>query len=145
MKKFLFSLLVVAFICLSGTAFAADKKMCSSEGICVTVPELAPEFLDWSGVMLAAENGPIAGLRLGLVQNEDETVQVVFLLVVTKEGSKHIVAFAVVYAVSPERQDVYEDVQFVETGKPSGKLSPRDAPTDIKIFLHWVGIGTQGI
>ena len=145
MKKLLLSLLVVALICLSGTAFAADKKMCSSGGVCVTVPELAPEFLDWSGVMLAAQDGPTAGLRLGMVQNEDDTVRVVFLLVVTKEGGKHLVAFAVSYAVAPEKQDIYEDSQFVETGKPSGKLSPRDAPTDIKIFLHWVGIGTQGI
>ena len=150
MKRLLLGLLLAITLAIggSGVGFSAEemKTMHQPElNITMCVPELAPEFLDWSGVMLAAQDGPTAGLRLGMVQNEDDTVRVVFLLVVTKEGGKHLVAFAVSYAVAPEKQDIYEDSQFVEMGKPSGKLSPRDAPTDIKIFLHWVGIGTQGI
>jgi hypothetical protein len=134
--KMLVVTILIALACTWGYAADAMKTLVEKEsGVVITVPEKAPEFLTWPSMVIGVEELS-NGVLLGLVEsrNPAETVGVLSLWVV-KNQKMHIVAFAAYYIdVSPNTPDLYEDLGFLQTGKPTGVLVPVDQADSLDAF-----------
>ncbi len=142
-KKYVVSecLLTLAFVLVFiligfGLAFSVfgaepDFKTITEHGITMTLPEKAPEFLNWRGEILGTQEYPNGNaLRIVRVLNEDETVMVTFVLLrvgKNKEAKMFVILAGVSYAVPMDRgpqnrPEFLADKSFLVTGVPSGIL-----------------------
>ena len=128
------------------TGFAGGAKTLTtdSKSVSVTVPELAPDFLNWEGQMIGMDEYP-NGNALLLVgfESPDGRTQVAALVAVIKDKA-HVVAIAVWYIERPKAEpDVYEDLEFLKTGIPTDLLTQVEKPDKLEMFnakLTTVGI-----
>jgi hypothetical protein len=126
MKKFFAFLLVLIFLVgaipLIAQGVEGIKTLIGKEsGVILTVPEMAPEFLQWKGMVIGVQQFP-NGNALILVEchNEAENV-IVRSLWAKKDGKFYILAFAVFYEAN-QKMELFEDNGFFVGGIPSGKL-----------------------
>ena len=140
MKK---AFLAFLFIIIIGVlpAFAEEfKTFAIDENLSIQVPELSPDFRNFSGNVIGSqkfENGNyIAGVELA---NKEGSVYVLILLVSLKD-KLYIVAEQVTYFqdVNNPVTENLEDIQFMIKGKPSGKLTYTKEPTDFKVLQRWL-------
>jgi hypothetical protein len=130
--KKIFNVVSFALLCASivlllfGSSIAAEgTKVMTYENqavrVEITVPEMAPEFLGWGGMILGAEEYA-NGNALMLAQHANEDMSVMVNAVWVRVGEKiSIVAFAVFYENKPGAEvECYQDMGFVKAGTPSG-------------------------
>jgi hypothetical protein len=125
--KRLFVLLFTFLFLFSSAVFAAEgTKVISdpTDTVTLIISEKAPDFLNWEGMIIGQEGYP-NGNVLALVQSKNIDDSVICTILVLKSKDKiHIVALAVFYARgNPDRPDVYEDMGFLNDGKPTDKLT----------------------
>lgn len=122
MKRFLFLLVVFALIFGGGNiALGEDtKKFVSSDGTSITLPEMAPDLDMFKFAPMGSREfsgGNAIFVYLG--KNKDESV-IISLLLVRIGDRAHFAGIAVSY--NGADAEIMEDVVFMESGKPSGKL-----------------------
>jgi len=131
--------IVLALLAITGNGlFAAEgTKIMKADKppVVITVPEKAPDFLNWGGTIMVGEryeNGNV--LLIVAFESPDEQVAVTALW--AKVGDKYfLLAFAVFYEVRPNAPpDMYEDLGFLKTGTPSGVLVRVDTPSPLAAF-----------
>ena len=136
MKKLLAIMLGLGLLLMGNLGMAAEgTKVLGGEGyICqLTVPEMAPEFLDWRGMPMAQKafpNGQV--LLLVELANPEESVFVLSVILVDKTGKPHIIALQVTYflpgwdklqkAEAGIKTEFYLDKNFMLTGLASDEV-----------------------
>ena len=152
MKKIV--LIVVLMLALASAAWAAEgtKVLTIPEVLTVTVPEMAPDFVDWEGHFLGGKNYS-NGRMIGLVEWEhpDGDIFVATLILKEPDGSFYLILFQVSYFLpgwenhldQPEKYlitESYEDEGFMKTGKTSGILVRVKEPTKWEAMDSVLGI-----
>jgi len=150
MKRLLSLLVMLSMLAMSSWAWSyteGTKKLCPVEGVCVVVPEKAPDFQNFPTRVLGQRNFPNGNaLQVLEALNKESTVDVT-LLVMKLEGKVFIISMQVIYApegfdkaASAEEHvtDKYEDVQFMETGRPSEKLGHVEKFKDFSEFRKFI-------
>ena len=150
MKKLLSCLVMLSMLAVSSWAWSyteGTKKLCPVEGMCVVVPEKAPDFQNFPTRVLGQKNFPNGNaLQVLEALNKELTIDVI-LLVMKHEGKVFLLSMQVTYApegfdkaASAKKYvtDKYEDVQFMETGRPSGKLSRVEKFKDFSEFRKFI-------
>ena len=133
-------ILILGLLMWVSTGFAGEgTKVLKSKHFqySVVLPEKAPDFLNWDTMLIGIEgysNGK--GLAITAGANEDQSV-VVTILWIIEDQVPYPIAVAVWYEnVDPNKTELYEDREFVQTGNRSGKLVrvPIDKATPIDVF-----------
>jgi hypothetical protein len=152
MKKLF--LIVVLVLALAGAGWAAEgtKVLTIPEVLTVTVPEMAPDFVDWEGHFLGGKNYS-NGRMIGLIEwgHPDGDLFVATLVLKESDGSFYLILFQVSYFLAewdkhldqPEKYlitEYYEDLGFIKTGKPSGILVRVKEPTKWEAVDSVLGI-----
>ncbi len=142
-KSLLFVGLMSLFLLLASPVFPASDGMktlmADESGVLLQVPEKAPEFLRWPGTVIGSEKFA-NGNALVLVEcvNPDETV-LVRSLWARINGKFCLLAFAVSYEAYPDKMDLYQDVGFLDTGVPTGRLLQVADSAPLSLFKSRVG------
>jgi hypothetical protein len=136
LKMFLIALLIAGMSLWAYGYTEGTKTLIGKDtGVVIQVPEKAPEFLTWPSMLIGAETFP-NGVTMGLMEsvNSDRTVGVLSLWVV-KDKKYAIVAIAVYYINShSNKPELYEDLGFLQTGKPTGILVPVKDADSLEAF-----------
>ena len=146
MRKWFLGILVALLLMLgiwqSGLPSEGTKVLKFSPEWTLVVPEMCPDFDKFAGNIVGAKNYE-NGNAMVVVEtyNEDETVFALALLVKIF-GKVNVIALQVSYLDKADpassKTDYYEDLQFMKTGKISGKLDRVPALTDFKLFEPYV-------
>jgi hypothetical protein len=134
-------ILVVLAILLFGVAFAfagSGMKTLVFGTHTYSISEAAPDFLKWTGRLVAATliSEPPDLCAMDAVEgiNADGTVRIVLVRLIESD-SVYIVALMVAYTQKSGVVEVYEDLGLIQTGKPSFVLTKVSKPSDIEIFI----------
>ncbi len=140
---FLYSFGIIFFLLtlfFGGSAFSEGTKVLSIPGKTpITVPELAPEFLKWDAVLLVKEDYP-NGNFLAVTQSISPDERTVVISLVGKQNDKIIIlGFAVKYTNSKNSEfEIYEDLGFLKTGKPTGVFYRVDKASPTAAFKFYL-------
>ena len=125
MSNKIFALLVILAIVLFAPPVLASggTKIISNVEleISAVVPELAPEFLGWSGTLIASRKYS-NGNSLYMVAFDSPDKRAGVLSIIAHIGDKlFLIEFAAFYEERGEtKPDLYEDTGFAKNGTPSG-------------------------
>jgi len=144
--------LLFAFLIITYAAEAKEgtRVLDNGKGFTVEIPEMCPDFLFWQPRLLGSKQYA-NGNGIGIIEsrNEEETV---FVTAIWAKIESKVYCLGLIITYFPPKgfdpkkkvedqmkSEYMEDLQFMSTGKPSGKLSRVKDLTPfpkIEIFLN---------
>ncbi len=139
MKKLLSLVAILSMVVVPAWGWSyteGTKVVCTpKKELCITVPEMAPDFLLFPNARIVAQQTFANGNMIAMISTENECGNTsTHVLLVRIDGIVHVVAMAAFYE-DTGKKGMYEDIAYVTTGKPSGVLAETNAPNGSDAFI----------